>query len=322
MKKGHLFFAIVLSLGVVVYVVLSLDWLDVSLTFQSLNRVTLLAAFAIYLINYIFRTLRFKILLDLEDVPFFQLLGVTNLYGMYLYLMPAKFGEVTFPLLLKRRLKVDISTSTGVLVVARLFDFFSIAVILILVLFNYWEIIPGNMQILSIVFCGLVAVVFILFLWMVRNPARVKAVFERKEAARPIVQKTKDFVEGVYQGARTVEANRRYTALVFLSLLIWFCVNSNFFLITVSLGYSFNFFQIIVVSIIMIPVTLFPIQGFANIGAHEIGWITAFTLFDYPYQTALNIAISSHIIYVMFVLLLGLIGVLLMVVRKPDTGLY
>lgn len=72
----------------------------------------------------------------------------------------------------------------------------------------------------------------------------------------------------------------------------------------------FNFFQIVVVSIIMVPVTLFPIQGFANLGAHELGWVTAFTLFGYPYLDALNIAVSSHIVYVFFVLSLGLIGIL------------
>ena len=52
---------------------------------------------------------------------------------------------------------------------------------------------------------------------------------------------------------------------------IWLCINSNFFLITLGLGYDFNFFQIVVVSIILVPVELFPIQGFANLGAHELG---------------------------------------------------
>lgn len=283
---------------------------------MSLNGYVLIAAFCVYLINYFFRMIRFRILLNLEDIPLIPLLGVTHLYGMYLYLMPAKFGEVTFPILLKRRLNVDIMTSTGTLIVARLFDFFSIALILLLVLVTYWGVVPANLQFVSILFCTLFFVVFFLFVWMVRNPSRVTAYLEKGQSARPVIQKFKDFMVGVYRGARSVEEQKKYLVLLVISLVIWLCVNGNFFLITVSLGYTFNFFQIIVVSIIMIPVTLFPIQGFANIGAHEIGWVTAFTLFDYPYDAALNIAISSHIIHVLFVLLLGVIGLSLVSIQK------
>ena len=319
LKKLNLFLAILLSLVVILYVLVRLEWEDVGQTFLSLNGYFLISAFIVYLINYFFRMLRFKVLLNLEYVPILPLLGVTHLYGMYLYLMPAKFGEITFPILLKRRLNVDIRTSTGSLIVARLFDFFSIALILLLVLAMYWGIVPVNLQLASVGFCLLVFVFLVIFLLMVRNPSRVTAFLEKRQPTRPIIKNIKDFIIGVYQGSRNVEEQKKYLTLLALSLLIWLCVNGNFFLITVSLGYTFNFFQIIVVSIIMIPVTLFPIQGFANIGAHEIGWVTAFTLFDFPYDAALNIAISSHIVYVLFVLLLGLIGLFLISIKKYTT---
>jgi uncharacterized membrane protein YbhN (UPF0104 family) len=58
--------------------------------------------------------------------------------------------------------------------------------------------------------------------------------------------------------------------------------------------------------------TLLPIQGFANLGTHEIGWAAAFTLFGYSKAAALNIAVSSHIIWLFFVLLLGALGLLLL----------
>ncbi len=317
MKKLNLLLAVLLSMGVVIYVLISLDWQKVGELFTSLNAFVLLVAFLVYLMNYIFRMIRFKILLSLSDIPIIPLLGVTHLYGMYLYLMPSKFGEVTFPILLKRRLKVDIMTSTGSLIAARLFDFFSIALILVVVLFTYWRVVPTNLHLVSAAFCGLVIILFIFFYWMVRNPSKVNSFLEMIKSRQPIIEKIKTFIAGVYDGTRIVEEQKQYLILIALSLAIWLCVNGNFYLITISLGYSFNFFQIIVVSIIMIPVTLFPIQGFANIGAHELGWVTVFTLFDYPYDAALNIAISSHIIQVFFVLLLGLIGIVLLSIYKP-----
>ncbi|MCK5342934.1 MAG: flippase-like domain-containing protein, partial [Candidatus Heimdallarchaeota archaeon] len=142
MNKRTYYVGVILSLLVVGYVLLKLDWSQVGNTFLRLRWIWVILGFIVYLVNYWLRTIRFRTLLALEEIPFLQLLGVTNLYGMYLYLMPAKFGEVTFPVLLKRRLGTDLSTSTGSLIVARVFDFFTIALILPFILFIYWQIMP------------------------------------------------------------------------------------------------------------------------------------------------------------------------------------
>jgi len=316
LRRRTIWVGIILSLLVVGYVLLKLDWHEVSSTFRSLDWVWVVLAFLVYLVNYLLRGIRFRYLLSLKDIPFHKVLGVTNFYGMYLYLLPAKFGEVSFPVLVKNRLDVDISTSTGSLIVARVFDFLTIALLLPIVLIIYWDIIPENFRIVSIVFSILVFLSYMVFIWLLRNSERVLAWFEIKESLRPAVQKVKEFIVGVYRGAQTVDHHKQYWRILLITIGIWICVNSNFYLITLALGYSFNFFQIAIVSIIMVPVTLFPIQGFANLGAHELGWVTAFTLFGYQYPDALNIAVSSHIVYVFFVILLGLSGFLLLTRNK------
>ena len=123
MSKRTLWIAILLSLVVVGYVLATLDWLQVASTLINLNWYWVLAGFCIYMINYLLRAVRFRKLLELNRLPFRAVLGVTCLYGMYLYLMPAKFGEITFPVLVKRQLQIEISTSTGSLIVARVFFF-------------------------------------------------------------------------------------------------------------------------------------------------------------------------------------------------------
>ncbi|MCJ7734984.1 MAG: flippase-like domain-containing protein [Anaerolineales bacterium] len=316
MKKRPLWIGVILSLMVIGYVLLKLDWQEVSLTLVSLKWIWVLLAFTVYLVNYLLRTIRFRILLTIEDIPFQQMMGVTNLYGMYLYLMPAKFGEITFPVLLKRKLNIDLSTGTGSLIVARVFDFLTIALILPVVLLIYWSLIPDHFQIAALLFCLLVFSFFVFFIWMLRNPRRILPWMEKELSNRPIIEKFQEFVVGVYQGARVIDQRQQYWHLLLVTMGIWICINANFYLITLALGYSINFLQIVVVSIIMVPVTLFPIQGFANLGAHELGWVTAFTLFDYSYQDALNIAVSSHIIYVMFVLLLGSLGTVMINIRQ------
>jgi uncharacterized membrane protein YbhN (UPF0104 family) len=66
----------------------------------------------------------------------------------------------------------------------------------------------------------------------------------------------------------------------------------------------------IAVSMIMVPLTLLPFQGFANMGTHEAGWVTAFSLFGQSQDVSLAIATSSHLITLSFVLAMGFIGAL------------
>jgi uncharacterized protein (TIRG00374 family) len=107
---------------------------------------------------------------------------------------------------------------------------------------------------------------------------------------------------------REIDRRGKYWTLTLVTLAIWLCVQANFYLIVLALGYPITFFEIIVVSVIMVPMTLLPLQGFANLGTHEIGWTVAFSLFGYGQETAFSLAISTHIIMLIFVLMLGLIG--------------
>jgi uncharacterized membrane protein (DUF106 family) len=56
-----------------------------------------------------------------------------------------------------------------------------------------------------------------------------------------------------------------------------------------------------------------PIQGFANSGNHETGWTGALLLMGYAAEPALNFALTSHAIILIYALLIGLIALILRV---------
>ena len=85
-----------------------------------------------------------------------------------------------------------------------------------------------------------------------------------------------------------------------------------------SLGFEVTLVQVIVVTLVMIPFTFVPVQGFANLGTYEISIVLAFSLFGVSYADSLNIAIGSHIIYIGFSLVLGLLGYLMLHLLKLD----
>lgn len=130
MKRGRIYLGIVVSLIVIGYVLLKLDWQQVWITINSLNWDWLIVALLFQIANYYFRSMRFISILDLADFPFLKILGITNLYGMYLYLMPFKVGEASFPLLIKEHLDVPLVKSTAALLVVRFTDFMVIALLI------------------------------------------------------------------------------------------------------------------------------------------------------------------------------------------------
>jgi hypothetical protein len=316
LKKRANLIGFTLSLVVIVYIVTKLDWQVVLQTFTQLDFRWLAAAFCIYLINYAFRSLRFQTLLNLGTVPFQDLFGITNLYGMYLYLMPAKSGELSFPLLVKNRLNIPLPESTATLITARFFDFATVALFLPFILVFFWDMIHPWVRVVAFLFMGGVFLIGVGFIWFVRQPARIQRLQQIQTSDfHPLVLRLWNSFIMFIHSLKAIDQRKQYGRNWLITIVIWLCVQTTFYFIVLSLGESLSFYQMIVVSIVMIPMTLLPIQGFANLGTHEIGWIAAFSLFGYPEANALNIAVSSHIILLLFVLLLGSLGLIL--IKRP-----
>ncbi|MFN2128405.1 MAG: lysylphosphatidylglycerol synthase transmembrane domain-containing protein [Anaerolineales bacterium] len=316
MKKRANLIGFTFALIVIIYIVTKLDWQVVLQTFTQLDFRWLAAAFGVYLINYVFRSLRFQTLLNLGSVPFRHLFGITNLYGMYLYLMPAKSGELSFPLLVKNRLNVPLPESTAILITARFFDFATVALFLPFVLVFFWDMLHPWVRIVVFLFIGGVFLIGVGFIWLVRQPARTQRLQQIHTADfHPLVFRLWNSFIMFIQSMQAIDQRKQYVRNWLITIIIWFCVQTTFYFIVLSLGESLSFYQMFVVSIVMIPMTLLPIQGFANLGTHEIGWVAAFSLFGYPETNALKIAVSSHIILLLFVLLLGSLGLIL--IKKP-----
>ena len=293
------------SLIVVAYVILALDLSQVLKTFAQIKWNLLFLAFSVYLVNYFLRTWRFRALLGLEAISFRNLFGLTSLYGMYLYLLPAKSGEATYPIMLKKYLDVSLVYSTAILIVIRFFDFFTIVLFLPFVLATFWGQIHAAVRWGALVFCFFVIASSVVGLWIVRNQNWRKTWLHPSES---LLGKGKRILGNLLANLANIDRQGKYLKIALVTIAIWISVQLNFYLIVLALGYPLTIFEIMVVSIIMVPMTLLPIQGFANLGTHEIGWTAAFALLGYSQAVAVSIAVSTHIILLAFVLVLGMQG--------------
>lgn len=321
LKNKNYILGIIFSIFVIGYIFLKLDWSAVRQIFSTLNWLWICLGFIVYLTNYLLRTFRFKILLQLENFSFSQLMGAICLYGMYLYILPAKSGEISYPVILKRSFNISLPESTATLVTARFFDFATISLFIPVVLFVYREKLPTWFLYSGLSFCGCVILFGIIAIWLIRrrNPFIIaKFKTSKNRWTNALVNLFENFLYHL----RTIDQRRQYWRLWLITIGIWLFVYTNFYLIVLGLGYHFSYFQMIVVSILMIPMTLLPFQGFANLGTHEIGWVAAFSILGHNSNEALVIAVGSHTIMLLFVLMLGVLGFLLLkshsFLSKPD----
>lgn len=311
-KNKQFMASIILSLAVITYVLMKLDWQAAIDTFTHLNWVWLVLAFGVYLVNYCLRTIRFQVLLNKKYISFKKLFGVTNLYGMYLYLMPAKSGELSYPILLKHNLKISLASSAAALIAARFFDFVTIALFLPAVLVVFGEQMPTWIRNSAMIFSLVVFMFGGISIWWLRRSDEFISSPRQIASSNRAFDRARRTLYKLYSSLQSIDQECKYWQIWLITVSIWFCVQVNFYLVVLSLGYKLTFFQILVVSVIMVPMTLLPVQGFANLGTHEVGWVTALTLFQQSQTTSLNIAVGSHIILLLFVLLLGLLGYVLL----------
>ena len=78
--------------------------------------------FVLFLLLNIFRTLRFRILLDRKELPLGVLFPITLCHNFFVRTLPLMVGEFSYIALLRRHLKIPVSEGIRSLFEARLFD--------------------------------------------------------------------------------------------------------------------------------------------------------------------------------------------------------
>jgi hypothetical protein len=98
---------------------------------------------------------------------------------------------------------------------------------------------------------------------------------------------------------------------ILLTCGIWFSIAMGIWCISAAMQLSMAASDIAILIALQLVMQLVPVQGFANSGNHEGGWVAALVLIGFPMDIALKFALTSHAIILGYVLLLGLIALIL-----------
>jgi len=306
MKKNQTIIYIIsalLSVALLAYLLLNLDWEILRVAFSDIHWGWLALALLAYLLNIFLRALRFTNLIYSRPVKWLELIPVSALHNILMYLMPAKTGDVTYIFIAKDRLDLSLTEGTATLFAARFYDFAVVAFFLLILLPISKDEIPDWIFLPAIIFCGLILLGTLGILAFLKFSKPNPAVTQTQK--RPVLQKAFAAWNKFIIGLREIQSHGAHGKVALITAGIWLCVYSNFYFATRSMGLPVAFYHIAIISMVMIPLTLLPLQGFANIGTHEVGWTSVLVAFDYPYKTALAIAAGSHFVLLLSVLISG-----------------
>ena len=288
------FFSLAISflLLTIVAVICYLERTTLLALLKEANLTWLSVGFASYICNYLLRTWRLYILTNFQKIAFTSLLKISCLHGFFSYFLPLRSGDLSLPLLLKKESGISLAAGSAVLVKSRLLDMVSLGSFLALsTAFSFEHVTTNYLLLFGICSFCLIAIPYAL-VFLLR--------FDKIATLRLFQKLPRDF------------QLKHYTAVeLILSFFIWFFVGCTLFFVVVALSIPLSFLDIWFLTAIQLPLQLVPIQGVANAGNHEIGWMAGFSVLGVSPDLGLGFALASHVAIILYVALLGIVGLLI-----------
>jgi hypothetical protein len=292
-------------------------------SWEALPREVYFQALIVHIGIYVLRATRFRLLLPPEvRPPLAALLAVSSAHNLAAYVLPAKTGEGTLVLYLRKVCRVPASEGLASLVVSRLLDLATLALLLggsTLVLVES-GVLPGAWGLPLGSALGLAALT--LFALAARSDWLVHGLTSLVRLLR--LQKTRLGLRISEKTARVAGALRaagsqgRLAGAVFLSVPLWLGVFIFYLVLARGFGLSdLGGAEATFASSWAVLANLLPVNGFAGAGTQELGWVAGFEMMGVDEGLALSSGLGAHLVQLTNVVLFGLLGHLVMAFVAP-----
>ena len=240
----------------------------------------------VYFINYMLRAQRLRIISRKRFNFWPDAIHAASLHGVATYLLPIRTGDLTLPMILKSVADIRLAEGGQILLKARFLDFVTLGL---------WMLSASCFTTVSIslpVRC----LWFLCALTISLLPLAVRWV------------KLKDWIarSGKFRFLAAFESVTSLSGLeIFMSLAIWMAVATGFYCAARAVCLDIGFGGVWFLITVQLPLQLIPVQGFANAGNHEGGWIAALAILGISASEAVTFALTSHALLLVYVLALG-----------------
>ncbi len=263
--------------------------------------------FVLLLIIQTLRSLRWEILLQPLIRVGQSALFPINAVGLFAVMFfPVRSGELVRPYLLSQRNPISMSTALATIVVERVLDIVSILIFIVAVSLSFD--LPKWVSAAAAIAGGLIAAIIVFLFLMIRKRPVLMRLSEKVLRPFPsrVLQFFQNFIVSFSEGARILAHWKTMLYGLAFSLLMWALVGFlnyiMFFAFSFPLSLSAAFIVLIIVDLgLMIPAA----PGY--VGSFQFLYVVSLALFGIGREEALSFSILSHVVQILFVLVLGLI---------------
>ena len=256
---------------------------------NALKQVRLGWAFAglgCYGLNYLLRALRLKIVMKDRISMWPEAVHAACLHGLATYMLPFRSGDFTLPVILSKASNSSFSDGARVLIEVRLLDLCALGL---------WILTAAT-------FINVSIPTMIHWAWVIFGVGLSLLPLILKRVVKRGTKLQSQFWQRVFQWGLVASFSFKE---ILVSLAIWACVGACFFFTVQAIGLPLGLMEVWLLITIQLPLQLIPLQGVANAGNHEGGWIAGLALLGIPPEQGLHFALLSHALLMIYVLSLG-----------------
>lgn len=314
-SRKTLWFGIFLSLALVILLLQRTDFQKILAAFRQANYLYCIPVIAVTLLGILVRAHRWRhIMAPLHRASMRNLFSATMIGFMAIDILPARLGEVARAVLIARKEPISKSSALATIVVERLFDIFTLLLLLMWVLFSmsrstlpldavYINTLKGVGMIMSALFVG--ALSFLVFL---RFKTAATLHFVRsclRSLPSSIQERTLAFLDSFVAGLTVIRLGSDLVWIILYSVLLWglFGLGNIFMLKAFRIEtQGFVPFYLLVVQAFAVGIPSSP--GF--VGTYDAAVVAGLAPFYADEAVRLSFAILSHFLIFVPVILYGL----------------
>lgn len=264
---------------------------------KNINVCWAVAGLGCYWINYLFRSMRFCTISENSLQLWPDAVKATCLHGLVTYMLPFRAGDLMLPAILKSINNTSWTEGGKILIKSRILDISTLGFCMICaaaltrvqIPFSYragWSALGLAMLVSPVMISRLIS-----------SGLRMSSSVFRKYFLR-------------FQTVSEIKWQE-----VIQSLGIWMAIGGCLLCTARAVGLPLGPGDAVFLISVQLPFQLIPIQGFANTGNHEGGWIAALAILGIPASSGLVFALASHALVFVYVVSLGMVS--LFIRRRP-----
>jgi hypothetical protein len=227
-------------------------------------------------------------------------------------LLPARTGEISYVYLLKKIHSRTIGEGVATLVVARVFDFI-VVIILLFAAGLFIEAVPESFSaflwiVYLFLFCMVVLLISMIYLGdgflKFLNTVMTHVKLDRTKFGNFVLRKGDETIVSF----KKIELREHGPAIIVVSILIWICSFSCLYVILRGLGIILPAQNVIFGAVLTLLAGILPTPGIAGFGTGQAIWTIIYVPLGMSLDGAIISGFSWHIILIVFTAILGLFG--------------